>query len=217
MEPSKGEFTHRWVLSSGNGRSVGLSVFSRHHFSFFSFFFSKKHSNTNMVFSKVMQILSHIFILHFFLEISHHSVFLLIGLDGSSINSNKIFFVFPHDYFIFLCFCRPKSHKHTRDKKKGCKMTAGVFIYLKHLKRLSYWSLISHLCARCLRSSQTFVDIETDTLTLTKKVKTIQYEKLLFFKRKFKKIINQIMNKVWCASHITRIHFDSRLFSCSLM
>lgn len=79
-------------LSSGNGSSVGLSVFSRHRFNFFFFFFfSKKHPNTDMVFSEVMQILSYIFILHFFLEIFHHSVFLLIGLDGSSINSNKYF------------------------------------------------------------------------------------------------------------------------------
>lgn len=90
-----------------------------------------------MVFSEVMQILSHIFILHFFLEILHDSVFLLIGLDGSSINSNKYFLYSLMTILFFYAFVGP-SPTNTHATKKGCKMTAGVFIYLKHLKRLLY-------------------------------------------------------------------------------
>lgn len=90
-----------------------------------------------MVFSEVMQILSHIFILHFFLEILHDSVFLLIGLDGSSINSNKYFLYSLMTILFFYAFVGP-SPTNTHATKKSCKMTAGVFIYLKHLKRLLY-------------------------------------------------------------------------------
>lgn len=102
-------------LSSGNGSSVGLSVFSRHHF---FLFFSKKHPNTDMVFSEVMPILSHIFMLHFFpSDFFTIQCFYTLDLMAVLLIQIKYFLYSRLTIFFSLLLSAQVPKTHTRQKK----------------------------------------------------------------------------------------------------